>query len=58
VMNKEEASKHFLKLNGIAKKLRQLKYGTMGTEINDDVITALKSVDTALEKLTKIIDKK
>ena len=55
-MGKEEASKHFLKLNSIAKKLRQLKYSTLGTVVNDDVKQALQSVDDALEKLTKIID--
>jgi hypothetical protein len=55
-MDKEEASKHFLKLNSISKKLRQLKYSTLGTKINDDVKLALKSVDIALEKLTKVID--
>lgn len=57
-MDKEEASKHFLKLNSIAKKLRQLKYATLGTNINNDVKQALRSVDISLEKLTKIIDNK
>ena len=57
-MNKEEASKHFLKLNSISKKLHRLRYSTMGTEINDDVKHAIRSVDIALEKLTKVIDKK
>ena len=55
-MDKTEASSHFLKLNGISKKLHQLKYGTLGTVVNKDVKLALESVENALSKLKSIIE--
>ena len=55
-MDKNEASSHFLKLNGISKKLHQLKYSTLGTAVNEDVKQAITSIEAALEKLTLIIE--
>ena len=55
-MNKDQASKLYLKLNRMHRELHIASYGTLGELVNADINVAKDALKRALEDLKKIIE--